>query len=95
MLTINLNEVFVTIVTFLSSNPLISFIFLVIFTVPCLLLFMKLFYMLNKFWLKTIFKKRFIKDEDGLITMAFAITIGFTIFFSFKMISILTYAHIL
>ena len=95
MLTINLNKIFITIVTFLSSNPLISFILLVIFSVPCILLFMKLLYMLNKFWLNTIFKKRFIKDEEGLIAIAFAVTLGFTIFFSFKMISILTYAHIL
>lgn len=95
MITINLNEVFVAITTFLSGNPLISFILLVICTVPCLLLFIKLFYMLNKFWLKTIFKKRFVKDEESLSAVAFALTIGFTIFFSFKMISILTYTHIL
>lgn len=96
MLTINLNEIFTVIVSYLS-NPYISFILLFLLAVPCLLLYVKIFYSLNQFWLKLIFRDFFKKaqDEELLDCMALALTIGFTIFFSFKVISILTYAHIL
>lgn len=94
MVTINLNEMFTTVISYLN-NPYISFVLLLLFTVPCLLLFVKLFYVLNRFWLKLIFSKLFKKDNELLNAFALSLTIGFTIFFSFKMISILTYAHIL